>query len=405
MSLRVVVVGGSLGGLTAANLLRDAGASVTVLERSPVPLEGRGAGIVQHPETVRYLVERAGVDLDAVSTPARWRRYVDAAGEVVLAEDHGYRFTGYGALYAGLREAFDGDLRFGAEAVGLQDVDGPAPAVQLADGTSVAGDLVVCADGVGGFGRSALFGDRVQAAYSGYVAWRGFAALEDLPPRAVEQLGDAITFFLMPDLRSHILTYPIPDAVRPGERLLNFVWYRNVRSGPVLQRLLTAADGTTRPTSVPPGHLARRNEQEFREHADAVLPPAMRELVAATRDPFVQVVSDVAVPAMARGRVCLVGDGAFSVRPHTAAATAKAADDAWALEAALVAAGAIADPVAVPTALAAWEPGQRALGEQLLARARELGDRSQVHGAWTPGDPSLGFGLREAGDTVSAQPG
>ena len=57
---RALVVGGSLGGLTAALVLRDKGWDVDVLERSAVPLQGRGAGIVAHPTTVRYLVERVG---------------------------------------------------------------------------------------------------------------------------------------------------------------------------------------------------------------------------------------------------------------------------------------------------------------------------------------------------------
>ena len=65
-------------------------------------------------------------------------------------------------------------------------------------------------------------------------------------------------------------------------------------------------------------------------HAAAAceLHPQFAELVQATPDPFVQVIVDVAVPRMAFGRVCLVGDAAFVVRPHTAAATAKAAADA-----------------------------------------------------------------------------
>ena len=50
---RVVVMGGSLGGLTAALVLRDAGCDVEVYERSELPLEGRGAGIVLNPATVR----------------------------------------------------------------------------------------------------------------------------------------------------------------------------------------------------------------------------------------------------------------------------------------------------------------------------------------------------------------
>ncbi len=51
-ALRVVIAGGSLGGLTAL-ALRDSGCDVEMFERSRVPLHSRGAGIVLHSETVR----------------------------------------------------------------------------------------------------------------------------------------------------------------------------------------------------------------------------------------------------------------------------------------------------------------------------------------------------------------
>jgi len=51
----------------------------------------------------------------------------------------------------------------------------------------------------------------------------------------------------------------------------------------------------------------------------------------------------------------------------------------------------------VPSALARWEPGQVALGAQLLERTRRIGRRSQVDGTWVPGDPELIFGLRGPG--------
>jgi 2,6-dihydroxypyridine 3-monooxygenase len=50
---RVIVMGGSLGGLTAGLTLGDAGCDVSVFERSPVPLAGHGAGIVLNPATIR----------------------------------------------------------------------------------------------------------------------------------------------------------------------------------------------------------------------------------------------------------------------------------------------------------------------------------------------------------------
>ena len=81
--MRAVVVGGSLGGLTAALVLRDQGWDVDVLERSPNPLEGRGTGIVVHPTTVRYLVERAGKSIGDIGLPAHRLQYLDTDGSIV----------------------------------------------------------------------------------------------------------------------------------------------------------------------------------------------------------------------------------------------------------------------------------------------------------------------------------
>ena len=77
---RALVVGGSLGGLTAALVLRDQGWDVEVLERSAVPLQGRGTGIVLHPNTVRYLVERVGKAIGDIGVPASRLRYLGDDG-------------------------------------------------------------------------------------------------------------------------------------------------------------------------------------------------------------------------------------------------------------------------------------------------------------------------------------
>jgi 2,6-dihydroxypyridine 3-monooxygenase len=61
--MRAAVIGGSVGGLTAALLLRALGVEVDVdvYERSPAEQAQRGAGIGFLPDSARYLVERAGV--------------------------------------------------------------------------------------------------------------------------------------------------------------------------------------------------------------------------------------------------------------------------------------------------------------------------------------------------------
>ena len=57
---RILVAGGSIGGLTTALLLRDLGYDVEVFERSSAALEERGTGIVVLPITERYFTDAAG---------------------------------------------------------------------------------------------------------------------------------------------------------------------------------------------------------------------------------------------------------------------------------------------------------------------------------------------------------
>jgi 2,6-dihydroxypyridine 3-monooxygenase len=233
----------------------------------------------------------------------------------------------------------------------------------------------------------------VTPAYSGYVAWRGTMPESALSPATFAALSDAITYQVLPG--SHILVYPIPAAsgsVVPGQRLMNFVWYRNVAAGAEFDDLMTDSTGIRRPVSLPPGTARAEFVDRLRADAAARLAPVIAEAVLGSAEPFVQAVFDIEVPRMALGRICLVGDAAFAVRPHAAAGTAKAAADGWELAAQLVEHGGAVEP-----ALAEWERRQLRLGRDLLVRNREIGDGSQRHGTFTPGDPALIFGLRGPG--------
>ncbi|CAM5636865.1 hypothetical protein SCANM63S_07859 [Streptomyces canarius] len=126
----------------------------------------------------------------------------------------------------------------------------------------------------------------------------------------------------------------------------------------------------------------------MRQSAARMLSPAAAEVVTSTAAPYVQVVSDVRASRMAEGRVALIGDAACAARPHAAAGTAKAAADAWALSAALEAAAGD-----IGAALRKWEPAQLDISARLLERVVAMGSRSQFSNTWTPGDPSLRFGL------------
>lgn len=374
--------------MTAALVLRDAGCDVAIYERSLIELSGFGAGIVIQEETTRYLVERLRRPVDTISVPSRVVQYLGVDGRVVYERPSPYRFTAWNTLYRALGEAL-GDMAYrrGHALVGFdQDRDGVE--ARFANGHVACVDLLVCADGVASTARRRLL-PGVEPVYSGYVGWRGTVSESVLSADAFDALSNAITYGLVEG--SHIVAYQIPSVqgrLGEGDRLVNFVWYRNVAEGPELDELMTDVDGVPRPLSLHPGIVQERYVTEMRRTAREVLPGPLAEMVDRTPQPFVQAIVDVEAPRMAFGRICLIGDAAFTARPHAAAGTAKAAENGWKLAEHLIAAGGD-----VVEALHRWEPGQLELGRTLVARARDIGERAQFHGTWVPGDPTLQFGL------------
>ena len=389
---RVGIVGGSLGGLTTACLLRDAGHDVTIWERSSRELEQRGAGIGFLEATARYLVERTDVSLDELSISTDHIRYLNRDGSIAHDGEHRYLFSSWNAVYRQLLRHWGTDrYLLGHDMIGFRDEQDHV-VVDFANGAHAEVDLLVCADGVGSTGRQ-LLQPNAEQGYAGYVAWRGMVPEAELSQATADQFTDAITYYV--HANSHILVYPIPGldgSVEVGERLINFVWYRNYALGGEFDDVMTDIDGVRRELSLPPGMVSTRHDGEVRAHAAARLPAPIAEVVAATEDLFLQVVYDIEVDQMAFGRVCLLGDAAFAARPHAAAGTAKAAEDGWALAAALQNASSITD------GLDAWQTTQLHLGRDLLERTRQIGRQSQVDNSWQPGDPTFIFGLHEPGN-------
>ena len=385
---RVGVIGGSIGGLTAALVLRDLGCEVDVFERSGTALEARGAGIGLHPMTTRYFDTSSEMDAAMVEIELPWLQFLSASGERVYRERMNYRFSSWNTIYRGLVQCFDESRYHLGREVAEFAQDDREVTVGLSDGTAHTFDLLVCADGISSGTRARLL-PGARARYAGYVAWRATVPESDLTPATFEALRDSITYCLLP--AGHVLVYPIPSldgAMEPGRRLANLVWYHNYEEGDALDDLMTDRFGQRQALSLPPGMVRAGHAAWTREFADAHMAPAIAEIVHKCPEPFVQVIHDIDVERMAFGRIALIGDAAFAVRPHAAAGTAKACADAWALRDALR--DADGDPVA---ALAHWEPGQLALGRQILERTRDMGDGSQFHRNWVPGDPSLRLGL------------
>ncbi|RQR60016.1 hypothetical protein DIE07_09520 [Burkholderia sp. Bp9002] len=366
-----VVIGGSVGGLFTATALRAAGWRVKVFEQSPRDLDSRGGGIVLQPPIVRAfafggvpLPRDAGVDsVDRI--------YLDAHDGIVQRVRMPQTQTAWNVIYTALRRALPAGIVHAGESFERFEQDGDRVIARFASGRVEHADLLVGADGGRSNVRAQLLPD-ARPAYAGYVAWRGLVDERELSDSVLRMLHERFTF---QQGDAHLfLTYLVPGrdgAVEPGERRVNWVWYRRLAQDR-LPALFLAQDGTQRDGSLPPGAMRDDHRRELVDAGRRMLAPTLSSLVDATHAPFVQAIQDLAVDRMVFGRVVLLGDAACLVRPHTAAGVAKAAGNAVELAEALrdVARGAAFD-----AALARWEARQLAGNASLSRLGISLGAR------------------------------
>jgi 2-polyprenyl-6-methoxyphenol hydroxylase-like FAD-dependent oxidoreductase len=369
--LRIAVAGGSIGGLCAGLALRGAGFDVQVYERVSGPMETRGAGIVVQGNLVE-LLRTHGADA-LPTTQCRVRRYLspdDGDGQAQRAPQD---FTSWEAIYRTLAAAFPSD-RYHRGAT-LTDFGNGEGAVRAhIDGHGVVeADVLVAADGAQSPTRRHLLPD-LSSTYAGYVAWRGTLDEADAAPDLARFFDDAFTFS---EARSggHILAYFIPGDgadTTPGKRRLNWVWYVGVGEAD-LPRILVDRDGRQHHASLPFGGTPDSAIRDLCDLARRDVHPMLAALLAPTPQPFLQTIVDVAPTRTVFGRVCLLGDAAFVVRPHTAGAAAKAARDATMLARALKRAGRNVD-----AGLSGFEEMQIEFGRGLVNYCVALGRRRAV---------------------------
>lgn len=365
--MRAIVIGGSIGGLFAAAMLRTKGWQVDVYERSTVELAGRGAGIVTHQELLDVL-ELCGAGTQDLGVAIDGRTGYDRDGQVIRERALPQLVTSWDRLHALTRATIpDAHHHLGRRFVGY-DTGADHVEARFADGAVERADLLVGADGF----RSAVRGQlhpAVQPEYSGYLVWRGVAEEADLPDSLKPGFFETFGFYVPP--HNEVIGYPIAGSgndLRPGHRRYNWVWYRVVERA-VLDDMLTDADGTYHEISIPPPLLRPEFVDALRREAEDFLPPPFAEALRAIPAPFINPIYDLASPTMADGRVALVGDAAFVARPHVGMGVTKAAGDARALAECLAASAGD-----VSAGLAVYTSQRAAIGRRAYDYARHLGE-------------------------------
>jgi 2-polyprenyl-6-methoxyphenol hydroxylase-like FAD-dependent oxidoreductase len=366
MTRRALVIGGSLGGLLAAHLLRQAGWHTVVFERNEEALTGRGVGLGTHPQLIAAL-RRAGIAFDATMgiTVAKVVR-LDRAGNIMVEQPTARTMSAWSWLYRALRDALPAqDYRLGKK---LRQIEQDARSVTaiFEDNTSERGDLLVRrrrhpfhrARAISATGTAHLCRLRGVARRVGRSA-----RAARRPPRHFRAL--------------HILSARRRAAARlsgaghdgdtvPGRRRYNVVWYRPADS-PALDDMCTDVSGQLHSGGIAPSLIRHEVIARVKADAEALLAPQLAEIFLRS-EPFFQPIFDLESPALAFGRAALTGDAAFVVRPHVGAGASKAAIDATVFVDCLDRAG-----EDVAGGLAHFESVQLPFGRDMVALSRQQG--------------------------------
>ncbi|MET8086421.1 FAD-dependent oxidoreductase [Micromonospora sp. NPDC005237] len=334
-----VVVGGGIGGLSAALALHRHGWRVTVLERAP-ELREVGAGLTLMANSLRALDSlglspalRSSAHAEAPGgirdRRGRWLSRVDAA-EMIRQLGTSALGIHRATLHRILREALPASsLHTGAEVEHVEsEPDRATVRHHGPDGPrTLDADLVVGADGLHSRLRTQLWPEIPAPVYAGSTAWRAAVAFPDPIPTAITW-GPAAEFGMV----------PLGEGQVYWDAALN----------------------------APPGGHAPDELAAVRDHFGAWHEP-IPALLAAT-PPGVVLRNDIhhlatALPSYVRGRVALLGDAAHAMTPNLGQGAGQAIEDAVVLGAACS-----GGAEGLPAALAAYDE-QRRPRSQAIARA------------------------------------
>lgn len=391
---KILVVGGSLGGLLAANLLRSQGHEVDILEKVSGSLEGRGAGIVPHPVLIKAL-KMVGIEIDQnLGIQVDRRVTLDKHGSLIADMELPQLFTSWGKLYHLLKENFPAKHYHSGKNVIAFEQNKEGVSVQCEDGTSYKAELLIASDGL----RSAIrhiIAPQIKPEYTGYVAWRGVCEESALSQHMRNTLFNYFGFGLPEG--EQMLGYPVAgnnNNLQVGQRRYNFVWYRQAPENTILKDLLTDADGIFHPQGISPVQVSWRHIAAVREAAKKNLAPQFAEVLEKTGMVFFQPIYDVFSEQVAFDRVALMGDASFVARPHVGMGVSKAAEDALSLLSNIAQYGA--------TAMAFEHYQQERLipGQRVIARARYLGKYMTAQGQEELKNNHIGIAQRVMRETA-----
>src|ERR1700760_4177649 len=324
--MKVIIVGGGIGGLTTALMLRARGIHCELFEQADTIRE-LGVGINTLPHAIRELAQLGllqKLDAAAIRTDVLyylnrhgqevWRdvRGIDAGHDVPQFSIHRGRLQS--VIHRAVEERLGRQVIHTGHRLGAFTQDEGGVTAHFFDRAgshikTVRGAILIGADGIHSRVRETLFPNEGPPCWNGLMLWRG---ARDWPMFLTGR-----SMIVAGGLNAKVVVYPIAEGSSPSNRLTN--WAVLVKVG----------DG-----SVPP---ARREDWSRLGKREEVIPqvdftalvnatPEFWEYPCCDRDPL---------PHWTNGRVTLLGDAAHPMYPVGSNGASQAILDARALADAL----------------------------------------------------------------------
>ena len=365
MKPSATIIGGSMAGLFAATALSKKGWDISVHEKVPVPLSGRGAGIATYDE-LADLVFKATNNNNVLGTTAKSRVSLDINGKIINSYDYPQVYTSWQYLFSILREQISNDDYFmGDDCIKIEQNEDKAIAF-FENGKKKETDLIIVANGIKSELRTYV-DNKAHPQYAGYVGWRGVVNEEEISKNSLETLSNY--FIVVLPYNQQIASYPIAgegkNPFKIGERRINWIWYKPVPQNS-LQEILLGKSGQQFEDGIPPNEIREEIVNDLFKEAEEKLPPQLVELVKITKQPLIQPIFDLQSMKMKNGRVVTIGDAAFTARPHVGMGVTKAAMDAFTLSEYLEDSSNLDD-------LDKWEHSRLKESQFIVNRSRKLG--------------------------------
>jgi len=365
----IVIVGGGIGGLFAANALIAQGLEVSVYEQAPA-LGEVGAGVYLTPNAVRHMarvglgpaVEKYGA---RVGTSSQYFRHDGAPIAPVQVADAAGWHACFGMHRADVVDLLAANLPAGMVCTGHRAVgfeqNGDTARVTFANGAAAEANVVVAADGIHSELRPFVYPPSTPV-FHGTLSYRGLVARERLPDWPMDR------WQMWAGPSKHFLVFP----VRHGT-MVNYVGF-------------VPADSEMKESWTAPGDpdTLRREFEGWDARVGMVLKQVDKTFRWALydREPL---------PVWSKGRLTLLGDAAHPMLPHLGQGANQSIEDGMALAMIL----SRAHTASVPAALLAYARLRRERVAEVQRGARQNGLR--VDSVYTD------LGIRDAELVAHAQ--